>query len=190
MASIGGFYDARTDTFLSSSLFSVVPPPGAISKTNPKKSSFNTIFSDSFKDKFEIMDIKPELELYDHGHLDVALRLLDEGLLEPPLQFSLVLGVVGGMAATPANLIHLLASIPPGSAWQVIAIGRANLEMTTIGLAMGGNARTGMEDTLRLRRGVPVSGNDELVARLAGIARAIERPPASVEQASELLGLG
>jgi 3-keto-5-aminohexanoate cleavage enzyme len=133
--------------------------------------------------------VKPELELYDTGHLEVALSLLDEGLLEEPLQFSLVLGVKGGMAATPANVVHLVSRLPEGSAWQVIGIGRANVPITALGLAIGGNARTGMEDTLMLRRGVPAAGNGELVERLAGIAAAIERPVATVEQAVELLEL-
>jgi 3-keto-5-aminohexanoate cleavage enzyme len=135
------------------------------------------------------LGIKPELELYDTGHLEVALSLLSEGLLEEPLAFSLVLGVKGGMAATPANIVHLVAQLPPGSVWQVIGIGRANLSVTAIGLAMGGNARTGMEDTLMLRRGVPASGNGELVQRLAGIANALERPPATVEEAAAALQL-
>lgn len=135
------------------------------------------------------LGIKPELELYDSGHLEVALQLREEGLLEEPLQFSLVLGVQGGMAATAANLVHLVARIPAGSAWQVIGIGRGNLPMTAMGLAMGGNARTGMEDTLMLRRGEPATGNGPLVARLAGIARAIERTPATVERARDLLSL-
>jgi 3-keto-5-aminohexanoate cleavage enzyme len=130
------------------------------------------------------LGIKPELELYDTGHLEVALALLSEGLLAEPLTFSLVLGVRGGMAATPANIVHLVAQLPPGSVWQVIGIGRANLSVTGIGLAMGGNARTGMEDTLMLRRGVPATGNGELVARLAQIAGALERPPATVEEAA------
>ncbi len=120
---------------------------------------------------------------------EVALALAYEGLLELPLQFSLVLGVVGGMAATPANLVSLVARIPEGSVWQAIGIGRGNLSITTIGLAMGGNARTGMEDTLMMRRGVPATGNGELVGRLASIAKAVERPPASVEQATAMLGL-
>jgi 3-keto-5-aminohexanoate cleavage enzyme len=135
------------------------------------------------------LGIKPELELYDTGHLEVALQLLAEDLLEQPLAFSLVLGVRGGMAATPANIVHLVAQLPPGSVWQVIGIGRANLSVTAIGLAMGGNARTGMEDTLMLRRGVPASGNGELVARLAQIANALERPPATVEEAAAALQL-
>jgi uncharacterized protein (DUF849 family) len=135
------------------------------------------------------LGVKPELEVYDTGHLDVALALHAEGLLEAPLQFSIVLGVRGGAAATPANLVAMVGRLPAGAAWQVIGIGRDNLAMTASGLAMGGNARTGMEDTLMLRRGVPATGNADLVARLAQVARSIERPPASVQQARELLGL-
>ncbi len=133
--------------------------------------------------------VKPELELYDTGHLEVALSLSKEGLLEEPLQFSLVLGVRGGMAATAANLVHLVSRIPEGSIWQVIGIGRGNLEMTAMGLAMGGNARTGMEDTLMLRRGAPAGSNGQLVERLAGISRALEREPASVDATIDQLGL-
>jgi 3-keto-5-aminohexanoate cleavage enzyme len=135
------------------------------------------------------LDVKPEIEVYDTGHLDVALALHAEGLLADPLQFSIVLGVRGGAPATPESLIAMIRRIPAGAAWQVIGIGRANLAMTAIGLAMGGNARTGMEDTLMLRRGVPATSNHELVERLAGVARSIEREPATVEQATELLSL-
>ena len=135
------------------------------------------------------LGIKPEIEIYDSGHLDSAIALFNEGLLEAPLQFSIVLGVAGGMAATPLNLAQLVERLPEGSIWQVIGIGRGNLPMTAIGLAMGGNARTGMEDTLMLRRGVPATSNGELVQRLAEIARSLERSPATVEQANELLRL-
>jgi 3-keto-5-aminohexanoate cleavage enzyme len=135
------------------------------------------------------LGVKPELEVYDTGHLDVALALHAEGLLADPLQFSIVLGVRGGAAATPENLIGMVRRLPERSVWQAIGIGRENLTMTAIGLAMGGNARTGMEDTLMLRRGLPATGNRVLVERLAAVARALEREPASVAQARELLTL-
>lgn len=135
------------------------------------------------------LGVKAELEIYDAGHLDVALGLLQEGLLAEPLQFSIVLGVRGGMAATPENLVYMVGRLPATATWQVIAIGRPNLNMTAIGLAMGGNARTGMEDTLMLRRGVPATTNAELIARLAGICQTLERPPATVAQTEELLRL-
>jgi 3-keto-5-aminohexanoate cleavage enzyme len=130
---------------------------------------------------------KPELELYDTGHLEMALTLHSEGLLQEPLQFSLVMGVLGGMPAAPATLVALIDRMPEGSVWQVIGIGRHNLAMTAIGLAIGGNARTGMEDTLMVRRGQPTTGNRELTERLATTARALDRPPAGIEQTLERL---
>lgn len=135
------------------------------------------------------LSVKPEIEIYDGGHLDMAFQLLREDLLEEPLQFSIVLGVAGGMAAQPANLISLVSRLPEGAVCQVIGIGRANLPLTAIGLAMGGNARTGMEDTLQLRRGVPAGGNGELVERLATFAAALERPLPDVITAADLLQL-
>lgn len=135
------------------------------------------------------LDIKPELEVYDSGHLEVALALHAEGLLADPLQFSIVLGVRGGAPATAESLLAIVARIPEGAIWQVIGIGRNNLQLTTIGLALGGNARTGMEDTLMIRRGVPASSNAELVERLVSVARAIERVPAGVPEAEQLLSL-
>lgn len=135
------------------------------------------------------LGVKPELEIYDTGHLEVALALREEGLLAEPLQFSIVLGVQGGAAATPANLVRMVEQLPEGCAWQAIGIGRANLPLTTIGLAMGGNARTGMEDTLLVRRGVPADSNAQLVERLAAVARSLEREPADVATAADLLGL-
>ncbi|MEV0184716.1 3-keto-5-aminohexanoate cleavage protein [Streptomyces sp. NPDC050625] len=135
------------------------------------------------------LGVKPELEIYDTGHLDACLRLLDEGLLAEPLQFSIVLGVRGGMAATPQNLMTMVDRLPEGAAWQVIAIGRANLRLTAIGLALGGNARAGLEDSLHLRKGELAPGNTPLVSRAVHLARALDRPVADTEQAAAQLGL-
>lgn len=135
------------------------------------------------------LDVKPELEVYDTGHLDVCLRLLQEGLLAEPLQFSIVLGVVGGAAATPENLVSMVRRLPPGAVWQIIAIGRSNLDLTAMGIAMGGNARAGLEDTLHLRKGELAPGNDPLVARTVALAEALDRGVASVEETEALLGL-
>jgi 3-keto-5-aminohexanoate cleavage enzyme len=135
------------------------------------------------------LGVKPELEIYDTGHLEVALALLDDGLLAEPLQVSIVMGVQGGMPATPAALMQLVERLPPGSIWQAIAVGRSNLPLTAVGLAVGGNARTGMEDTLLLRKGVPARSNAELVGRLVGVARALELEPATVEEAQRQMGL-
>jgi 3-keto-5-aminohexanoate cleavage enzyme len=138
--------------------------------------------------KMRDLGVKAELEIYDSGHLDECLRLRDEGLLPEPLQFSIVLGVRGGMAATADNLVSTVRRLPKGSVWQVIAIGRSNLELTAIGLAMGGNARAGLEDTLYLRKG-QLADNLQLVERTVTLARDIGREPADVDGATRLLGL-
>lgn len=135
------------------------------------------------------LGVKPELEIYDTGHLEECLRLRDEGVLPELLQFSIVLGVRGGMAATPENLITMVNRLPEDCVWQVIAIGRANLELTAIGLALGGNARAGMEDTLYLGKGRPAPGNDPLVARTVQLVRDLDRDVATTEQTREILKL-
>lgn len=139
--------------------------------------------------RMQELGVKPELEIYDTGHLEVALLLAEEGLVDRPLQFSIVMGIRGGMPATPAALVQLVERLPPDAVWQAIAIGRWNLPITAIGLAMGGNARTGMEDTLLLRRGVPVESNAQLVERLVGVAHSLERDVAGVDEVRQLLAL-
>ena len=99
------------------------------------------------------------------------------------------IGIRGGMPATPSALTQLVDRLPDGGVWQAIAIGRNNLPMTAVGLAMGGNARTGMEDTLLLRRGVPAQSNAELVERLVSVARSLEREPATVAEVEQALAL-
>jgi uncharacterized protein (DUF849 family) len=135
------------------------------------------------------LGVKPELEVYDTGHIDAALRLRDEGLLSEPMQFSIVLGVQGGAAATPTNLVAMAARLPSDCVWQIIAVGSNNLQLTAIALAMGANARAGMEDTLYLGRGRPAEGNNGLVARAVELARALDRDIAGVEETEKLLAL-
>jgi 3-keto-5-aminohexanoate cleavage enzyme len=139
--------------------------------------------------RMQELGVKPELEVYDTGHVDACLRLRDEGLLDEPLQFSIVLGVAGGAAATAGNLIHLVNLLPAGAVWQIIAIGRANLALTAIGLALGGNARAGMEDTLYLRKGELVQGNEPLVKRTVQLAQSLDLGVASVDEAAAILCL-
>jgi 3-keto-5-aminohexanoate cleavage enzyme len=139
--------------------------------------------------RMQELGIRPELEIYDTGHLVVCLQLAEEGLVAAPLQFSIVMGVRGGMPTTATALVELVGRLPRDCVWQAIAIGRANLPITAVALAMGGNARTGMEDTLLLRRGVLARSNVELVTRLVGVATTLEREPATVTDVAAKLGL-
>ena len=134
------------------------------------------------------LEVKPELEIYDTGHLEACMRLYDEGLLADPLQFSIVLGVRGGMAATPDNLVMMVRRLPSNCIWQIIAIGKANLELTAMGVALGGNARAGLEDCLYLRKGV-FARNTELVGRAVALTKALDLQVADIAATEERLKL-
>jgi 3-keto-5-aminohexanoate cleavage enzyme len=119
----------------------------------------------------------------------MMLNLLRKGLLAEPLQVSFVMGVRGGMAGDPGLLAYLVRELPESTSWQVIGVAKANRPMTTIGLAMGGNARTGLEDTLLLEPGMPASSNGQLVEQLVGVSRSLNRQPATVAEVVERLRL-
>jgi 3-keto-5-aminohexanoate cleavage enzyme len=135
------------------------------------------------------LGIKAEVEIYDTGHLGLTLDLLKRQLLSEPLQVSFVMGVKGGMPADPRLLGYLVNELPSGTSWQVIAIGKANLPLTSIGLAMGGNARTGLEDTLMIRPRELASSNAQLVEALVNVAQAQHLRPATVDEVIERLKL-
>nr|WP_269085578.1 3-keto-5-aminohexanoate cleavage protein [Nonomuraea pusilla] len=104
-----------------------------------------------------------------------------------PLTPSWRLAWRGGMVATPENLQTMRGRLPEGSIWQVIAIGRANLRLAAIGLALGGDARARLEDVLYL--GEPGLGNLPQVERAVRLARDLDLEIATVEQTERLLAL-
>jgi 3-keto-5-aminohexanoate cleavage enzyme len=154
---------------------------------------------DIFENSFPIMrgilaklvhyGVKPELEIFDAGHLSNAKRLAAEGLLTFPAHVDFVLGVPGGLDASVRNLVHLVDALPPGCTWSVAGIGRDQLPLATVAIAMGGHVRVGLEDNMYYSKG-RLARNDELVARVVRIAGELGRPVASPGEARELLGLG
>jgi uncharacterized protein (DUF849 family) len=140
-------------------------------------------------ERMQELNIKPELEVYDTGHVDAALALAADGLLSAPLQFGIVMGVRGGMAATHENLLSIVRRLPEDAVWQAIAIGRHNFDFAALAMTLGGNARTGLEDNLYLRRGELSPGNVPLVSKMAAIAAALDRPLATVEETEAMLKL-
>ncbi len=130
-----------------------------------------------------------EIEVYDLSHIANVLELVDKGLLTPPLHFSIVLGIMGGAPATIENLLHMVRELPEGSTWQVVTVGRFHLRSTMIAMSVGGNIRTGLEDTIHYAKGEPVESNAQLVERMVRLAREIGREQATVDEAKTLLGL-
>jgi 3-keto-5-aminohexanoate cleavage enzyme len=133
--------------------------------------------------------VHPEIECFEAGHVWNALRLIDDGLLDPPHWFQFVLGVRGGSPPTVKQLVHLTEMLPPGAHWSVCGIGRGQLPLGLAAMAMGGHVRTGLEDNVYYHRGELATSNAQLVERLVRIAREIGRPVATPGQTRTLLGL-
>ena len=137
-------------------------------------------------------EVVPEFELFDLGHVDSLRRLLDqEGLpYGDRVHVDLVTGVPGGMPGTPAAVLAAVAALPPQvTSWAATGIGRSHLPVLATALGAGGHLRVGMEDNLVYAKGRPVQHNEELVARAAEIATAMQRPPMSTTDARELLAI-
>ena len=132
--------------------------------------------------------VRPELEIFDKGHLANARRLAKEGLLNFPQHVDFVLGVPGGMEASVQNLADLVDDLPEGCTWSVAGIGRQQTSMALAAIAMGGHVRVGLEDNLYYSKG-RLARNEELVARIARISEEAGRPVATPEQARAILGL-
>jgi 3-keto-5-aminohexanoate cleavage enzyme len=160
---------------------------------------FKAVFENSFDTIIEFltamkeMGIKPEHECFDSGHVANLDPLIDMGLLQPPLQISLVMGVTGGIRPTPRNVTLMSDQIPGGpegeNQWQVIGISRDQWKLLASSLVLGGNVRAGVEDNLYLPSGEMCKSNGELIAKARQMAEDIGRRPASVAEARELLGV-
>jgi 3-keto-5-aminohexanoate cleavage enzyme len=133
--------------------------------------------------------IRPELEVYDVGHVRLCLELVRDGLIRPPLQFSFVMGVRGGMPGDPALLPLLSSMLPDGAIWQAIGIGRAQLPLSFAALALGGNLRVGFEDNVYFRRGELAESNAQFVQRAVQLIRAAGREVATPDDVRTRLGV-
>ncbi len=133
--------------------------------------------------------VKPEIEVFDTGHIDQAADLVRRGLVAAPAYFQLCMGVRWGIPATPENLLFMHSKLPDGVVWSVLGVGRAQLPMITLGILLGGHIRVGFEDNLYIQKGVLAESNAQMVAWAAGLVRCLQREVASPAEARVLLGL-
>jgi uncharacterized protein (DUF849 family) len=155
------------------------------------ENSFDTIVE--FLTEMKALGIKPEHECFDSGHVANLDPLLDMGLLEEPLQISLVMGVTGGIRPTPRNVTLMSDQIPGGpegpNQWQTIGISRDQWKLLASALVLGGNVRAGVEDNLYLPDGEMCRSNGDLIAKARQMAEDVGRRAATVAEARELLGI-
>ncbi|MBW2061634.1 MAG: 3-keto-5-aminohexanoate cleavage protein [Deltaproteobacteria bacterium] len=133
--------------------------------------------------------VKPEVELFDAGHIEIARRLLSLGLVEEPPHYQLCLGTQGGLAATPKNAVHFSECLPPGGTWSVFGVAQTQFPMVAMGALLDGHIRVGFEDNLYMKRGVKAERNADLVKRAADIIKDLNKEVASVDEAREILRL-
>jgi 3-keto-5-aminohexanoate cleavage enzyme len=135
--------------------------------------------------------VKPELEVYNMGMIEEAEYLIGTGVLEPPYLVNYVLNTPtqGGLRGTPVNLVEMVRRLPAGALCNVSSMGRTQLPITTMAMAMGLNVRVGMEDNVYYRKGELVKENAQLVDRTVRIARELTLEPASPDDVRQLLGL-
>ena len=163
--------------------------------TGKKSFVFDFVFANPFSEITSLVSamkengVKPELECFDSGHVGNAFPLIHMGLLEPPYQFSLIMGVLGGMPPTADNLAHQVRLLPAHSDWEVIGISHDQWRMLATAVALGGNVRVGLEDNFYLSPRVMARSNGELVEKAARMVRGQGREVATIQECRERLGL-
>jgi 3-keto-5-aminohexanoate cleavage enzyme len=160
-----------------------------------KQFVFEFVFANPFSEIAEILaamkeaGTRPEMECFDVGHVGNAFPLADMGLVEPPFQFSLILGVLGGVPPAVPNLVAMVEQLPPRSDWEVIGIGRDQWRLVAAACALGGNVRVGLEDNFHLPDGTMARSNGELVERAVRMVRDQGREVAAVDECRRRLEL-
>jgi uncharacterized protein (DUF849 family) len=139
--------------------------------------------------RIRAVGVMPELELFDSGDCHLARDLIDEGVLNGPGLFSLVLGVKYGFNASSETMLYGRGLLPPGAVWSGFGIGRAEFPMVAQAWLLGGHTRVGMEDNLFMSKGVLAKTNAELVTRAADILRGMGAAIASPAEARTIVGL-
>jgi len=133
--------------------------------------------------------VKPELEVFDSGDIQLAHQLLAEGVLKGPPLFQLVLGIKNGFFATPETLMYARSLLPSDAMWAAMGIGRMEFPIVAQAALLGGHVRVGLEDNLYIEKGVLAPSNAALVDKAAQLVRMIGREVATPAEAREILGL-
>jgi len=167
----------------------------AIYSKRQKKFHWNGVFENSFDTMIKVVTtmkengITPEMECFDTGHIRNAEPLRDMGLIPDNACYSLVMGVLGGIPATPDNLIHQIKQVPEGAMWQSIVISRQQWRLIGLAAIQGGNIRVGLEDNFYMSSGEMAKSNGELVEQAATLVRILGREPASIKETREILNI-
>ena len=148
---------------------------------------------EEYATKMKEAGVKPSMEVFNPSHLREVKNLIEKGLVEKPYFVEFVLGQPyhGGVEASPKYLLMFLLDLPEpqDTLWSILATGREELPLTTMGMILGGAIRVGFEDNLFYRKGEPAESNAQVVARSVRIARELGKEPTTPNETRQLLGL-
>ena len=142
-----------------------------------------------FGEKMIQLNVKPEIEVFDKGMIDMAIRLHKKGYIKAPMHFNFVMGVNGGISADLRDFVFMRGSIPAGSTYTVSGIGRNEFPLAVMSIIDGGHVRVGFEDNVYLSKGVMAKSNAELVEKVIRLAKELGREIATPAEARAILGL-
>lgn len=133
--------------------------------------------------------VKPELEVFEMGHIEIAKHLIERKLINGTPLFQLCLGIPWGISGELKNLLMMKDALPAGALWGGFGIARNSFPMAAHTALMGGNIRVGFEDNFYLETGIPAKDNAMLVAKAVSILELLDVPVASTDTARKILGL-
>jgi len=133
--------------------------------------------------------VKPELEIFDSGDLEIAKMLIAEGTIEGQPLWQIATGIKWGWSAQPATLEYAKQLLPRDATWYAFGIGAMQMPFVALSTISGGHARVGLEDNIYLEKGVLAKSNRELVDKAVRIIRELGNEPATPAEARSILGL-
>jgi 3-keto-5-aminohexanoate cleavage enzyme len=144
---------------------------------------------DGLYDEMRERGIKPELELFNDGHINEAHALLERHSLVEPVYATLIFGSGTLSRPRPRNFLNAIDNLPDGVVFNTLGFGEHQLPFAAMGMLFGGHVRVGLEDNVYYRQGELAESNAQLVERVVRLADELERPVASPGEAREILGL-
>jgi uncharacterized protein (DUF849 family) len=140
-------------------------------------------------ERIQAAGVRPEIEIFDTGDLQLAKHLLEQGVLKQPLMIQFVLGVRYGAVASPETLLYLKSQLPVGCTWGAFGLGRHEFPMVAQSWLLGGHVRVGMEDNLYIRKGELCRDNAQLVERAVAIVGSLGGTVATAQEARTILAV-
>jgi uncharacterized protein (DUF849 family) len=132
---------------------------------------------------------KPELEVFDTGHIVLAKQMIEDGLIDAPPFFQFCLGITYGAPANVETVLLMRSMLPQNAVWSAFGISRFQFPIVAAAVLLGGNVRVGLEDNIYLDKGVLAPSNAALVEKAARIITQLGGSVASVAEARARLGL-